>query len=216
MTHTAHRDLDFLEKAGLVLMALQAAIFANLWGASGFERASNGFPILVVCTAVFVATQRKLVASPPNRGAARWIRASRTAVLALFALGTLAVGVHRLAPGAMPVGRAVVLRGLFALLWVIIALKGAGIGKLKPGSAMGLCVPWTKRSRLAWDRAHRALGRILFWGGLAGLATSLVVAPLTSMALWAATVAVGVTAGLIESWRTWRVDPDRPGWEPGA
>jgi len=98
---------------------------------------------------------------------------------------------------------------LFALLWLVIALKGAGIGKLKPGSAMGLRVYWTCRSRLAWDRAHRVLGRILFWGGLVGLATSLVVPPFTSLALWAATVALAVTTALLESWRTWRLDPDR-------
>jgi uncharacterized membrane protein len=77
-----------------------------------------------------------------------------------------------------------------------------------------LCVSWTKQSRLAWDRAHRALGRILFWGGLIGLATSLVLAPFTSLALWPGTVAVAVTAALIESWRAWRLDPDRSGGHP--
>jgi uncharacterized membrane protein len=72
-----------------------------------------------------------------------------------------------------------------------------------------LRVPWTRQSRLAWDRGHRALGRILFWGGLAGLAMSLVVAPLTSTTLWATTVALAVTTALIESWRAWRLDPAR-------
>jgi uncharacterized membrane protein len=105
-------------------------------------------------------------------------------------------------------------RSLFALLWVIIALKGAGIGKLKPESGMGLCVSWTKESRLAWDRGHRTLGRILFWGGLSGLATSLIVAPLTSVALWTGCVALAVTTALIESWRTWRLDPERAGGRP--
>ena len=116
-----------------------------------------------MCTAIFVAGQRTLAARPPNRGAARWLFASRAAVLAMFALGTLAIGFYRLVPEAAPAPEFVP-RGLFALLWVVIALKGAGIGKLKPGSAMGLCVTWTKQSRLAWDRGHRALGRILFWG----------------------------------------------------
>ena len=89
--------------------------------------------------------------------------------------------------------------------------EGAGIGKLKPGSAMGLCVPWTKQSRLAWDRAHRTLGRVLFWGGLIGLATSLVVNPLVTVALWFITVALAVSTALFESWRTWRIDPERRG-----
>jgi len=213
MIDTAHRDLDFLEKAGFVLMALQLAIFAAIWIGSGFDKASNGFPIFIVCTSVFVASQRKLAAKPPNHGAARWVFASRAAVLAMFTLGTLAIGFYRLVPDARP-APALIPRGLFALMWIVIALKGAGIGKLKPGSAMGLCVPWTKQSRLAWDRAHRALGRVLFWGGLIGLATSLIVAPLTSIAMWAATVALAVTAALLESWRTWRLDPDRSGGRP--
>jgi len=214
MTDAASRDLGFLEKAGLVLMALQIAILGYMWMVDGFDRASDGFPMFVVCTAIFVTSQRRLAASPPNPGAARWIQASRAAVLTLLALGTLAVGFHRIVPDTAPAPDAtpaLVLRGLFALLWVIIALKGAGIGKLKPGSAMGLCVPWTRQSRLAWDRAHRALGRILFWGGLIGLATSLILAPLVSFAMWATTVAVAVTAALIESWRAWRLDPGRSG-----
>jgi uncharacterized membrane protein len=213
MTDTAHREFDFLEKAGLVLLALQVAIFAELVIATGFDSASEGYPVFVMATAVFVAAQRKLAVRPPNRGAGRWLFASRAAMLALITLATLTVGFYRLVPEAAP-APASVPRGLFALLWVVIALKGAGIGKLKPGSAIGLCVSWTKQSRLAWDRAHRALGRILFWGGLIGLATSLVLAPFTSLALWPGTVAVAVTAALIESWRAWRLDPDRSGGHP--
>jgi hypothetical protein len=213
MTDTSTRDFDFLEKAGFVLLALQVAIFANLWVMNGFDSASNGCPIFITSTGLFVGSQRKLVARPPNRGAARWIVASRATVLALFTLGTLAIAFHRIMPEAA-LAPAFVPRGLFALMWVIIALKGAGIGKLKPGSAMGLCVSWTKESRLAWDRAHRTLGRILFWGGLIGLSASLVVAPLVSLAMWAATVSVAVTAALFESWRTWRLDPGRSGGHP--
>lgn len=210
MSETLNRELDFLEKAALVLLALQIAIFAQLVIATGFDRASEGYPIFVMSTAVFVAGQRRLVARPPNRGAARWLVASRAVVLAMLTLATLAVGFYRLVPEAAPAPEFVP-RGLFALLWVVIALKGAGIGKLKPDSGMGLCVSWTRQSRLAWDRGHRALGRVLFWGGLAGLATSLIVAPFVSLALWAATVGLGVTTALIESWRTWRLDPGRAG-----
>ena len=208
MTDTAHRDFELLEKASFVVLALQVAIFGELWRTSGFDRASDGYPIVLMSTALFVAAQRRLAARPPNRGAARWLFASRAAVLAMLTLATLAIGFYRLVPEAAP-APALVPRTLFALLWVIIALKGAAMGKLKPGSAMGLRVSWTRQSRLAWDRAHRALGRILFWGGLIGLATSLVVPPVTSMAMWAATVALAVTAALIESWRTWRLDPAR-------
>jgi uncharacterized membrane protein len=181
--------------------------------ATGLDRASDGYPIFVMCTGLFIASQRRLVALPPNRGAANWVLASRAVVLAMLTLATLAIGFYRLVPESAPAPEFVP-RGLFALLWVIIALKGAGIGKLKPESGMGLCVSWTKESRLAWDRSHRTLGRILFWGGLIGLATSLIVAPLTSLVLWTGTVASAVTTALIESWRTWRLDPDRAGGRP--
>lgn len=210
MTDTARRDFDFLVKAGLVLLALQFTIFAALWTADDFDRATDGYPAFVMFTALFVAAQRKVAARPPSRGAAGWIIAARAVVLATLTLGTLAVGFYGLVPDLAP-PPALVPRALFALLWIVIALKGAALGKLKPGSVMGLCVPWTKQSRLAWDRAHRTLGRILFWGGLIGLTTSLVVDPVVSFAMWAGTVSLAVATALIESWRTWRLDPARSG-----
>jgi uncharacterized membrane protein len=209
MTDTRRREFDIVENAGLVLLVLQGAIFAAIWNELGFDRATTDkFPILMMCTAMVVAAQRRLAASPPNSGAGRWIVASRVAALAMLAVGTLAVGFSGLVPEAAP-APSLVLGGLFVLMWAVIALKGAGIGKLKPGSVAGLRVSWTMRSRAAWDRAHRALGRVLFWGGLIGLATCLVVPPFTSIAMWFGTVALAVAAALMESWRAWRLDPNR-------
>jgi uncharacterized membrane protein len=208
MMQTATAPFGNLEKAGLVLLALQFTIFAKMWNDLGLDRASDHFPLVIMVTALFVAGQRKRGANPPNRAAGRWFFASGAAIMAMLAFGTVAVGYYRLVPDALP-APTLVAGGLFALMWSIIALKGAGMGKLKPGSAMGLRVRWTLQSRLAWDRAHRALGRVLFWGGLVGLATSLVVPPVASMAMWFTTVALAVFVALIESWRTWRLDPDR-------
>jgi uncharacterized membrane protein len=97
----------------------------------------------------------------------------------------------------------------WVLLWVVICLKGAAVGKLKPGGLLGLRVYWTLRSHLAWDRAHRTLGRILFWGGLLGLTASPAVSRPTSVALLALVVATGVTVALAESRQVWRSDPER-------
>jgi len=210
MTDTAYRHSAFLEKAGLVVLAVEVAILGALIATTGFDRASQGYPILVVATAMFVAGQRRLAVWPPNRGAAQWIFASRAAALTMLALGALAIGFYRLVPDTAP-APGFVPRGLFAVMWLILALKGAAMGKLKPGSAMGFCVSWTRHSRLAWERAHRVLGRVLFWCGLLGLAINLVVTPLVSIAMWAGTVVLAVTAALIESRRAWHRDPERSG-----
>ena len=208
MTEKPYREFGMLARAGLVLITLQLAVFAKMCIDLGFDRATENYPILVMATALFVGSQRKLAARPPNRGAARWLVASRAAALSMLAFATLVIGYHRLVPATAPPPELTV-QGLFTLMWAIVALKGAAMGKLKPGSAMGLCVRWTKQSRLAWDRAHRTLGRVLFWGGLIGLGSSLMVHPLTSVAMWTSTVALAVTLALFESWRTWRLDPDR-------
>jgi uncharacterized membrane protein len=100
-------------------------------------------------------------------------------------------------------------RGVCALLWLVLTIKGALIGKLKPNGVIGLRVPWTLQSRLAWDKAHRTLGRALFWVGLAGLASSLSVPPTVSMPLIIAAVASAVTLALIEARSAWRSDPER-------
>jgi uncharacterized membrane protein len=206
MTDAASRDFDALRTAGAWLLALQAAIFVGLAVTDGVDAASNGYPVFVLSTALLVAGLRRLAASPPNPGAARWLVRSHAVALSMIALGTLAIGVHRFVPQAGP-PPAVVPRLLFACMWLMIALKGVGWGKLKPGSAAGLCVPWTRQHRLAWDRAHRVQGRVLFWGGLAGLVLSLTIDPLTSLALWVGTVGLASSAGLFEGWRTRRLAP---------
>jgi uncharacterized membrane protein len=95
----------------------------------------------------------------------------------------------------------------------MIVAKGSVIGKLRPGRFLGLRVRWTLTSRLAWDRAHRALGRVELWGGLVGLATAFVVPPRTSVMAWFALVALAVTVALFEARQTWRIDPERHGPE---
>jgi uncharacterized membrane protein len=210
MSEETQRGYGSLVNGGIVLIGLQLAIFAKLCIDTGFDRATDGFPILILCTALLVAELRRLSTRPPNRGAARWLIASRTVALALLAFGTVAVGFFRLVPKMAPAPDFVI-QASFALMWATISLKGAAMGKLKPGSAMGLCVSWTRQSRLAWDRGHRTLGRVLFWGGLIGLGTSLSVTPLITVALWFGTIFVAVVLALLESWRSWRIDPERTG-----
>jgi uncharacterized membrane protein len=206
MTDAVSHHFHAMRTAGAWLLALQVAVFIGLALVDGFDAASNGYPVFVLSTAVLVAGLRRLADRPPNPGAARWLIRSHAVALSMIALGSLAIAFYRFVPQAAP-PPSLVPRSLFACMWLMIVLKGVGWGKLKPGSAAGSCAPWTLENRLAWDRAHRAQGRVLFWGGLAGLVSSLAMDPLTSLAWWLATVGMAASAGLYEGWRTRRLGP---------
>jgi hypothetical protein len=213
MTESRSIPFDFVSKAALAVLAVQLGVFAHMMFVQGRDDPPSGFLILVMCTALFASAQRRRGAGTLNPGAAGWVFASRIALLAMLVIGSLVIGFRSMVPDDVAL---LVPPALYAFMWAAIALKGAAAGKFTPGGRMGLCVYWTTHSRLAWDRAHRVLGRVLFWGGLAGLAANFVVHPLTSIALWIAVVASAVTLALIESWRTWRMDPDRSGSGSGA
>jgi uncharacterized membrane protein len=93
--------------------------------------------------------------------------------------------------------------------WVVIALAGATLGKTTPNPWIGMRVYWTYKSRLAWEKSNRLLGRIYFFGGLAGL----ILTPFgdfpSRIALFVTVVVGGAIASVFEAWRTWRVDPER-------
>lgn len=95
------------------------------------------------------------------------------------------------------------------LVPAVIALKGAVLGKLKPSGVLGLRLSWTRQSRLAWEKAHRLMGRVLFFGGLICLVAAPFVPFLATLVGIAALVLIGVTAGTIKSWRVWQNDPER-------
>jgi uncharacterized membrane protein len=200
--------LDFLGKAALVLLTFQAGGLAHMMVVQGRDGPPNGYLFIVMLTALFAGTQRRLARGQVARGAVAWLTASRAAALAVLAITSLLVVFRGL---ATPPAREVTSTAVFAAMWTALALKGAAAGKFKPGGYLGLRVYWTTHSRLAWDRAHRVLGRVLFWGGLVGLAASFVVPWSASIALFFATVVLAVSLALLESWRTWRDDPDRTG-----
>jgi uncharacterized membrane protein len=204
----AHAGLDLLGKAALVLLTFQAGGLAHMMVVQGLDGPPDGYLFIVMLTALFAGTQRRLARTQVARGAVTWFTVSRAAVLAVLVVISLLVVFRGL---ATPPARDVTVTAALAAMWAALALKGAAAGKFKPGGYLGLRVYWTTHSRLAWDRAHRVLGRVLFWGGLIGLATSFVTPLPASVALLAATVALAVSLALLESWRTWRGDPDRTG-----
>jgi uncharacterized membrane protein len=99
------------------------------------------------------------------------------------------------------------------LAWLIVVVVGAFVGKAAPNAFVGVRVYWTLRSRLAWDKANRLLGRILFFGGLIGILAMPFVDAGKGQALvivWFLVVGLGGGAlAIFESWRVWRVDPER-------
>jgi uncharacterized membrane protein len=201
-----HRGLDLLGKAAIALFVFQLGALATMLVKGGLDAIPSAYFILVMCTGLFIGAQRRLTQDRANRETANVLFWSRAAVLAIFAVPSVAIAFRDYLD---PSAGSYILQAVLSAMWAAITLKGAAAGKFKPGGRLGLCVAWTRQSRLAWDKAHRVLGRILFWGGLAGLATSFALPFLTSMAAWCAVVALAAAGSLFEAWRAWRADPQR-------
>lgn len=99
------------------------------------------------------------------------------------------------------------------IAFLVFVVAGAFMGKASPNPFVGVRVYWTLRSRLAWDKANRLMGRILFCGGLIGALAMPFVDLDRDMVLvmaWLLAVTLGGGAiAIIESWRVWRSDPER-------
>jgi uncharacterized membrane protein len=190
----------------LVLLALQVALIAARVLSSGAD-ALLGAPLgVMAATLVLAASNRRLAADPHIGALTGWLVALRGVVALVLVAATGALLFDRYISATAPDEFA---RGVCALLWLVLTIKGALVGKLKPNGVIGLRVSWTLQSRLAWDKSHRTLGRALFWIGLAGLASSLSIPPPLSMALLIPAVVSAVTLALIEARRAWRSDPER-------
>ncbi len=193
-----------LQQVTTVILLFQTVfVFAQLFN-DGPQ--SNGMVGILVATIVMAATNRRLFADPQGRHPNFYITLLRYGVLTVLGALTLVVALDAYAPDAVPNGTPTLIAMLLA---TVIALKGAMLGKLKPGGVLGLRLPWTCRSRLAWEKAHRLMGRILFFGGLTALVASPFVHYAATFVAIVAIVIIGVTAAAIESWHVWRNDPER-------
>jgi len=148
-----------------------------------------------------------LVRAGVGGGGPRTVVIVRTLLVTVAALITAMLAALAFAPANGVDPR----RFSFAIVWLLMIVMGAALGKAGPNAFVGVRVYWTLRSRLAWDKANRLLGRILFFGGLAGvLATPFV--DLGSGPILAGLLIVaggGGVLAIIESWRVWRNDPER-------
>jgi uncharacterized membrane protein len=206
MSITPESPWSLLHLALLALLPLQAALIAAQVVSSGAD-ALLGAPLgVMAATVVFAVNNRRLAAEPHVGALTGWLVALRCVVALVLVAATGALIFDRYLSATAPEEFA---RGVCALLWLVLTIKGALVGKLKPNGIIGLRVPWTLESRLAWDKAHRTLGRALFWIGLVGLASSLSIPPTSSMALMVAAIVSAVTLALIEARSAWRSDPER-------
>ena len=96
------------------------------------------------------------------------------------------------------------------LLTTVIALKGAMLGKLKPGGVLGLpaALDVSKPPRLGKGAPPDGTSSALRQFAIALVASPFVHYAATFVAI-GGIVIVGVTAAAIESWRVWRDDPER-------
>jgi uncharacterized membrane protein len=206
MNITRESPWSLLNFGLLVLLALQAALIAARVLSSGAD-ALLGAPLgVMAATLVLAANNRRLAAEPHVGASTGWLVALRGVTALVLVAATAALVFDRYLSATAPDEFA---RGVCALLWLVLTIKGALVGKLKPNGVIGLRVRWTQESRLAWERSHRTLGRALFWIGLAGLTSSLSIPPMVSMALIVATIVTAPTLALIEARSAWHSDPER-------
>lgn len=92
---------------------------------------------------------------------------------------------------------------------LLVSLIGAVLGKIPPNALVGVRTPWSMSSRLSWEKSNRLTGRLLFWFGLAGLVLAPAAPPATGAFALVAALLLIAAAGVYESWRVWRTDPER-------
>jgi uncharacterized membrane protein len=202
---------DWLDVFGATLAVFQIAMAVSMLIVG---RGLDGLTALIVGTVVVIAANRRILLDRANIPAAPWIAALRGALLIFLTVATAIAALNRFLPGktsfvAAPETRGDIIELLVMLGWVIIALKGAMVGKLRPNRFIGLRLRWNRQSRVAWDRSHRLWGRILFLGSLVGLVTSPLLPWSMSVAALLLLIVCAAIAATIESHRAWSADPER-------
>ena len=209
--------------AGLVLVAAQATAAAAIlafapdapvamhfsfdgsvdgWGTRREASVLTGsMALLSAATMIVVIQRRRAGRDDPRQGTA----ALNIVLLVTTLIATLmtALAFHLIQPGET------ILVTQMAGISVVFAVVGSFLGKLVPNPLVGIRTPWTRASRLSWDKTHRLGGRLFFWGGLAGMAAS----PLVPQPGGLIATVIGVLSitavTIFESWRVWRADPER-------
>lgn len=91
----------------------------------------------------------------------------------------------------------------------VLLVAGVALGRVSPNAFVGVRTYWSLTSRRAWDRSNRLAGRLFAGIGLIGVVAALLAPPAAVLTnIMVATLAAAVWSA-VESWRVWRLDPDR-------
>ena len=153
---------------------------------------------------VMVWMSRGLAPDSPAR------RGQRAARLMLLSIAVMIAGISTaMAYGDFSSPEGGGRRLMTALLALVFLVVGALMGKAAPNPFVGMRSYWTFKSRLAWDKSNRLMGRLYFWIGAAALiATPFVDPGIVTPALITAVI-LATAAAFIEGLRVWRNDPER-------
>lgn len=181
---------------------------ADRWGdrtEAGWVLAGMGILTLATHAAItFAAARREL--DPAASKIVAGVRLMNLLIMAVLAAVILALGLGKIEDGHDPTP---VIRLILGVSWLAIALSGGRLGKISPNRLVGVRVYWTFKSRLAWDRSNRLVGRLFFWGSLLGLATLPFLSAVGMVVTMLAVVLSATVLGLFEAWRAWKSDPER-------
>ena len=106
-------------------------------------------------------------------------------------------------------GSALPARAVMGLLALVLLVTGALVGKTGPNPFVGVRTYWALRSRLAWDKSNRLMGRLMFWIGLSGLVAAPLAPQPLGLSVFLGLSAVAALWPIYESWRVWKHDPER-------
>ncbi len=153
---------------------------------------------------VMIWMSRGLAPDAPAR------RGQRAARLLLVCMGVMIGGLSAaMAYGDFSAPEGGGRRLMTAMLALLFLAVGALMGKAGPNPFVGMRSYWTFKSRLAWDKSNRLIGRLFFWIGAAALlATPFVDPGIVTPALITAVI-LATAAAFIEGLRVWRNDPER-------
>jgi uncharacterized membrane protein len=100
-------------------------------------------------------------------------------------------------------------RWVMAAVGVLFMVLGNFLGKSHPTFFVGLRTPWSLSSNEAWEKSNRVAGYWLAATGLVTLPAALFGGTKEAVAILVAGSLLGVIAGTLTSYVTWKRDPHR-------